>query len=67
MPLVNIKLAGNSATKEQKEQLIKGATDLITEVLGKRSSSTYVIIDEVNTDNWGVGGETITEIRKKAS
>jgi 4-oxalocrotonate tautomerase len=67
MPYVNIKLAGNSATPEQKKELIAGATQLITDVLGKRSSATYVVIDEVNTDNWGVGGDTITEIRAKAA
>lgn len=67
MPYVNIKLAGNSATTEQKKELIQGVTQLITDVLGKRSSATYVIIDEVNPDNWGAGGETISEIRAKAT
>lgn len=67
MPYVNIKLAGNSATKEQKKQLIQGATQLITDVLGKRSSATYVVIDEVNPDNWGAGGETVSELRAKAA
>ncbi len=65
MPYVNIKLAGNSATAEQKEELIKGVTDLISNVLGKRSSATYVVIDEIPTDNWGVGGESITAIRQR--
>lgn len=66
MPYVNIKLAGETAP-EKKEALIQRVTDVITEVLGKRSSATYVIIEEVNPDNWGVGGQTVTAIRKNAA
>lgn len=65
MPYVNIKLAGQTPA-DKKAELIKQVTDCITNVLGKRSSSTYVVIEEVNPDNWGVGGETVTEIRKRA-
>jgi 4-oxalocrotonate tautomerase len=35
-------------------------------VLGKNPQTTFVVIDEVETDNWGIGGETITERRKKS-
>ncbi|MDA1069526.1 MAG: tautomerase family protein [Verrucomicrobia bacterium] len=45
---------------------IKGATQLLVDVLGKNPATTVVIIEEVSTDNWGVGGETVTERRKKA-
>lgn len=65
MPYVNIKIAGG-ATKEEKTKLIEGATKLLEDVLGKTPKSIYVVIDEVNTDNWGVGGESITELRKKS-
>lgn len=65
MPYVNIKLAGE-VDAEKKAELIKRATQMITDVLGKRSSSTYVVIDEMNTDNWGVGGKTITQIRNES-
>lgn len=64
MPYVNIKLAGE-VPAEKKAELIERVTQSITDVLGKRSSSTYVVIEEVNPDNWGVGGETITDIRLK--
>lgn len=65
MPFVNIKIT-KGATTEQKEQLIEGATQLLVDVLGKNPKTTFVVIDEVDTDNWGVGGESITNIRKKS-
>lgn len=64
MPYVNIKITREGATAEQKARLIKGATDLLVEVLGKNPATTVVVIDEVETDNWGVAGETITVRRR---
>lgn len=64
MPYVNIKITREGATPEQKAQLIKGATDLLVNVLGKNPATTVVVIDEVETDNWGVAGESITVRRK---
>ncbi|BAD39917.1 MAG: tautomerase [Symbiobacterium thermophilum] len=65
MPYVNIKITREGATPEQKKQLIAGATRLLQEVLGKNPQTTFVIIEEVDTDNWGIAGETVTERRKK--
>ncbi|MFA5903894.1 MAG: 4-oxalocrotonate tautomerase family protein [Desulfobacula sp.] len=65
MPYVNIKITREGATAEQKEKLITGVTNLLADVLGKNPKTTFVVIDEVETDNWGVGGETVTAIRKK--
>ncbi len=65
MPFVNIKITREGATAEQKAQLIKGATQLLVDVLGKNPATTVVVIEEVDTDNWGIGGETIT-LRRKA-
>ena len=66
MPYVNIKITreGN-VTPEQKRQLIEGATNLLHDVLGKNKATTVVVIDEVETDNWGIGGVPVTEIRKQ--
>lgn len=64
MPYVNIKVTKEGVTAKQKEQLIEGATRLLQEVLGKNPSTTFVVIDEVETDNWGVGGKTVTALRK---
>ena len=64
MPYVNIKVTDEGVTKEQKHQLIKGATQLLVDVLGKNPAKTMVVIDEVNTDNWGIGFDQVTELRK---
>lgn len=66
MPYVNIKITKEGATKEQKEKLIKGTTDLLVEILGKNPATTVVVIEEVDMDNWGIGGLQVTEIRKKS-
>jgi len=65
MPFVNIKITKEGVTAEKKAELIKGATQLLVDVLGKNPQTTVVIIEEVETDNWGIGGETVTERRKK--
>jgi 4-oxalocrotonate tautomerase len=67
MPFVNIKITKEGATPGQKAELIKGVTDLLVKVLNKNPRTTVVVIEEVDTDNWGIGGETITAIRKKST
>ncbi len=64
MPFVNIKITKEGATKAQKEELISGVTTLLQQVLGKNPKTTFVVIEEVDTDNWGIGGESVTELRK---
>ena len=66
MPFVNIKITREGATKEQKEKLIQGATQLLVDVLGKNPATTVVVIEEVDTDNWGVGGESVTTRRNRS-
>lgn len=65
MPYVNIKITRESTTAEQKARLIQGATQLLVEVLGKNPQTTVVVIDEVETDNWGIGGESVTARRRQ--
>lgn len=65
MPYVNIRLTREGATAGQKAALIKDTTQLLVEVLGKNPQTTVVVIDEVDTDNWGIGGESITSRRKQ--
>ncbi|MGC5328046.1 2-hydroxymuconate tautomerase family protein [Brevibacillus sp. SYSU BS000544] len=65
MPYVNIKITNENVTAEKKEQLIEGVTQLLVDVLGKNPQTTVVVIDEVNTDNWGIGGESVTKRRKE--
>lgn len=66
MPFVNIRITAENGepTKQQKQELIAGVTDLIARVLHKNKASTVVIIDEIHTDNYGLGGSSITEVRR---
>lgn len=66
MPYVNIKVTKEGVSKQQKQKLIAGVTELLQDVLDKNPATTVVVIEEVETDNWGIGGEQVTEIRKKA-
>jgi 4-oxalocrotonate tautomerase len=63
MPYVNIKLTPEGLTTEKKLSLIKGVTDLLNKELGKNPETTIVILEEVSTDNWGIGGRSVTERR----
>ncbi len=65
MPYVNIKITreGN-VTAEQKAELIKGTTQLLADVLGKKPNTTVVVIDEVDMENWGIGGLPVEDYRR---
>jgi 4-oxalocrotonate tautomerase len=65
MPYVNIKVTREGVSADQKIELIAGVTKLLTDVLGKNPATTVVVIDEVDTDNWGIGGETVTIRRSR--
>jgi 4-oxalocrotonate tautomerase len=65
MPYVNIKITREGATKEQKAALIQGVTRLLADVLKKNPATTFVTIDEVDTDNWGIGGIPVTQLRQQ--
>ena len=67
MPLINIKITKDGVSPEKKEALIQGATQLMVDVLGKNPATTFVIIDEVETDNWGIGGVSVSQRRKQGS
>lgn len=68
MPYVNIKVTGGTEapTTEQKAELIAGITELLGRVLNKNPATTVVVIDEIEMDNYGLGGRSITEVRKTA-
>lgn len=65
MPYVNIKITREGATAEQKAELIKGVTDLLQRVLDKNPATTFVVIDEVALEDWGIGGLPSLEYRKQ--
>lgn len=63
MPYVNIKITREGATPAQKAALIGGVTDLLQRVFGKNPATTVVTIDEVDTENWGIGGLPVLDYR----
>ncbi|MGH1428563.1 MAG: tautomerase family protein [Arenicella sp.] len=69
MPYVNIKITkeggpqGAGPSNEEKAKLIKGVTDLLEKVLNKNPSTTFVVIDEIALDDWGIGGLPVPEFR----
>lgn len=65
MPYVNIKITKDGTSQEKKAELIQGVTQLLADLLGKNPQTTVVVIEEVETDNWGIGGQTVTEKRKQ--
>ena len=65
MPYINVKITDESVTTDQKKAIVEGCTKVMVDVLNKNPATTFVIIDEVSTDNWGIGGEIVTEIRKQ--
>lgn len=73
MPYVNIKVTreggpdGQGPTPEEKARLVSGVTELLQEVLGKKPSTTFVVIDEVPLDNWGMSGRQVSHIRAEQS
>ena len=63
MPYVNIKITREGASAEQKARLFAGVTELLVQVLDKDPATTFVVIDEVDTDNWGIAGRSVTALR----
>ena len=64
MPYINIKVTDEQVTKEQKQKLIAGATQLVVDILQKDPATTHVVIDEVPIDNWGVHGTQYSQLKK---
>lgn len=67
MPYINVKITDEAVTNEQKQSIIKGCTQLMVDILNKTPATTFVLIDEINTDNWGIGYDQVTALRKQAT
>ncbi|MDR7371432.1 4-oxalocrotonate tautomerase family protein [Flavobacterium aquidurense] len=65
MPYVKIELTREGVTREQKQELISGITNLITEVLNKDPHLTHIVIQEIDLDDWGYAGEQVSVLREK--
>ena len=64
MPYVNIKVTPEGVTPEAKAKLIAGVSTLLEDVLDKPPSITFVTVDVVETEDWGVGGLPVHEYRR---
>jgi 4-oxalocrotonate tautomerase len=62
MPIVRVEIARGIATVDQKKAVIRGMTDVLVRELGRNPEYVFVIIDEVDTDNWGRKGQSLTEL-----
>ena len=69
MPFVNIKIAreGDGITVEQKAAVLRGVTDVLVRVLNKNPERTFVVIEEIDPDNWGFAGDSVTAVRQRAA
>jgi 4-oxalocrotonate tautomerase len=65
MPYVNVKITREGVTREQKARVIAGITDVLVQVLGKDPEQTFIVIDEVALEDWGIGGLQTDEYRKR--
>ena len=65
MPYVKIEVTREGVTREKKQQLIKGVTDLITKVLNKDPHLTHVLIQEIDLDDWGYAGNQTSVLREQ--
>ena len=65
MPYVNVKITRESVTPQQKAAVIKGMTDVLVQVLNKDPATTFVVIDEVDLSDWGIGGLPVAEFRRR--
>ncbi|MDB2668821.1 4-oxalocrotonate tautomerase family protein [Alphaproteobacteria bacterium] len=63
MPMINLKITKGESTAQQKAQVIWEMTEVLQRVMGKNPDTTIVIIEEVDTDNWGIGGKSVTQRR----
>lgn len=67
MPYLNVKITRDGTTAEQKDRLIRGLTDVVVDVLGKDPDLTWVVIDEVDIADWGIGGVNVAEYRRRGA
>ncbi|MBY0112334.1 MAG: 4-oxalocrotonate tautomerase family protein [Phycisphaerales bacterium] len=65
MPYVNVKITKDGVTRDQKLRLVQEITDTLVRVLNKKPEQTHIVIDEVETDNWGFAGMLTTDYRKQ--
>ena len=63
MPYVNVQITREGNTPAQKKAVISGITQVLVDVLDKNPATTFVVIEEVDLDNWGIQGRSVRELR----
>ena len=58
MPYINVKLAGK-LDKTQKQEIAKEITDVMQRVANKPASYTYIVLEEVESEDWAIGGNLL--------
>jgi 4-oxalocrotonate tautomerase len=67
MPLVNIKLIEGVFSESQKQEMVKKVTDAMVSVEGENMRPvTWVVVEEVRSGDWGIGGKPLTTEDVKA-
>jgi len=64
MPYINVRITRDGVTREQKAQIVAEMTDTLVRVLDKKPEHIHIIIDEIDTDNWGFAGQLTTDYRR---
>ena len=65
MPFINVKITKDGTTIEQKKQIVEEMTQTLVKVLGKKPEHIHIVIDEIETENWGFAGMLTTEFRER--
>ena len=65
VPYVNVQITREGNSKEQKLAVIQGITKVLVDVLGKNPKTTFVVIQEVEVDDWGIAGQTVRALRQQ--
>ena len=65
MPFVHVSITRDGASQAQKRQVVREITDTLERILGKQPDLTHIVIAEVETDDWGHGGELVTDRRRR--
>ena len=60
MPYINLQIT-KGASRQQKAQIVKEFTETLVKVLGKNPQNTHIVIQEIEREDWGLGGELVAD------
>lgn len=66
MPYVKVEIARGIATVDQKRAVIRRMTEVLVEELDRNPEYVFVVIDEIDTENWGRKGVTLADLWQQA-